>query len=113
MRVLWRKEEAGVEEVRRALPKGRRGAYTTVQTVLNRLADRGLLNRRRVGKAIRYSPSISEADYVAGSLTRSLSGASEDARRTALASLVGDLREGELTEIRALARKIERERRRE
>jgi predicted transcriptional regulator len=112
MRVLWRKEEAGVEEVRRALPKRHRGAYTTVQTVLNRLADRGLLNRRQVGKAIRYSPAISEADYVTGSLTRSLAGASEEARRTALASLVGDLRRGELAEIRALARKIERKRRR-
>lgn len=110
MRVLWRKDEAGVEEVRRALPKAHRGAYTTVQTVLNRLADRGLVKRRRVGNAIRYSASVTEADYVSSSLARSLAGASEEARRAALASLVGDLGKGELAEVRALARKIDRER---
>ena len=112
MRVLWRTDAAGVEEVRRALPNAHRGAYTTVQTVLNRLAERGLLKRERVGNAIRYSAKVSEADYVAGSLSRSLAGARKEARRAAIASLVGDLKAGELAEIQSLAREVDRKRRR-
>lgn len=111
MRVIWASDQAlGVEQVRSALPAARRGAYTTVQTVLNRLADRGLLSRRRVGNAIRYSAALSEADYLTGSLSRSLAGASKKARQAALASLVGGLDRRELREIRALAREVDRKR---
>jgi predicted transcriptional regulator len=112
MRVMWRIGQGGVEDVRRGLPKRNRGAYTTIQTVLNRLSERGLLERDRVGNAISYSPLVSEADYLSQSLNRTLSGASQEARRTALASLVGDLDPAELGEIRDLARKINRKRRR-
>lgn len=42
MRVLWRLGRPGsVEDVRSSLPQRQRGAYTTVQTVLNRLAEEG------------------------------------------------------------------------
>lgn len=106
MRVLWRIERGTVEEVRKALPKRARGAYTTVQTVLNRLADRGLLSRERVGNVIVYAPRIDEADYLARSLRQTLTGATEEARRSALASLVGGLESGELDEIRRLAKQV-------
>ena len=111
MRAMWRLDRASVEEVRTALPPRHRGAYTTVQTVLNRLAERGLLSRKRAGHLILYSARVSEADYLAGSLDRALAGASKDARRTALASLVGDLDPGELDEIRGLAGEIRGRRR--
>jgi len=110
MRVMWRLEKAGVDDVRRALPAPERGAYTTIQTVLNRLAERGLLARKRVGKAIVYSVRISEAEYLRRSLKRTLSTASEEARRSALAGLVSDLDPAELGEIRELAAEV-RERR--
>jgi predicted transcriptional regulator len=109
MRVMWRLGGGSVDDVRRALR--RPGAYTTVQTVLNRLAERGLLERERVGNAIRYSPRLSEADYLAQSLNRTLAGASDEARRAALAALVGDLEPAELGEVRKLARKADRRRR--
>lgn len=110
MRVMWRRGRGTVEDVRKALPRKRRGAYTTVQTVLNRLAERGLLRREKVGKVFHYSAEVSEADYIAGSLSRALSGASEEARRGALASLVGGLDPSELNEINLLAKEINRER---
>jgi predicted transcriptional regulator len=110
MRVIWRLERGAVEDVRQALPPRYRSAYTTVQTVLNRLAERGLLGRQRQGNVIHYSPRVSEADYLAGSLTRALAGASDEARRTALANLVGNLRPGELDEIEELADEISRKR---
>jgi len=110
MRVMWRLERGSVEDVRKALPRRHRGAYTTIQTVLNRLAERGMLRRERAGNVIHYSPRVSEAEYLASSLSRTLDGASEGARRTALATLVGDLRPGELDEVRRLARDTRRRR---
>lgn len=110
MRVMWRLKRASVEDVRRALPARQRGAYTTVQTILNRLAERGLLRRERSGNVISYSPRVSEADYLTSSLQQTLAGASDDARRVALADLVGELDPGELDEIRGLAAEVKRRR---
>ncbi len=110
MRVMWKRERGTVEEVRQALPKQHRGAYTTVQTILNRLAERGLLKRERVGKAFAYVPTVSEAEYLTGSLDRALAAASKEARRAALASLVGSLDPHEMGEVRSLALEIARKR---
>lgn len=112
MRALWHLERGSVEDVRQALEPRRRGAYTTVQTVLNRLAERGLLTRERRGKSIHYTPVISEADYYARSLRATLDQASEEARRSALANVVGEMAPGELGEIEALAREVAGKRRR-
>ena len=111
MRVVWRLERGSVDEVRAGLPKKARGAYTTVQTILNRLVGRGLLRRDKEGKAFFYSPRVSEADYVARSLTRTLAGASQQARLAALANLVGGLDQSEMDEINTLASEIAEQRR--
>ena len=110
MSALWRIESATVEEVRGALPSRYRGAYTTVQTVLNRLAERGLLARTRRANAIVYTPKLSEAQYLSRSIQRTLAGASADARQAALAQLIGDLRGDELSDLQKLAGEVTRRR---
>lgn len=105
MPAVWRLGSGTVEQVRAALPDRYRSAYTTVQTVLNRLADRGLLDRERRGNAIVYRPLISEAEYLSRSIDQTLAGASSEARRAVLAGLVGNLDRGELSRLRALARR--------
>ena len=112
MAALWRLGSGTVEQVRSALPPRYRSAYTTVQTVLNRLADRGVLSRARDGSAIRYAPRITEAEYLSRSIEQTLAGASHDARQTALAQLIGGLDQGELDELRRRARELEAKRRR-
>lgn len=59
-----------------------------------------------------YSPRVSEADYLTSSLHQALAGASDDARRVAIADLVGDLEPAELDEIRDLAGEVKRRRNR-
>lgn len=110
MRALWRLEKGRVGEVRDALPKRHRSAYTTVQTVLNRLADRGLLEREREGKAIVYKPRVSETEYLSGSLDRALTGISGEAKRAAIAHLVGRLDKSEQREIQTMAQEIAKRR---
>ena len=51
------------EEVRAAL--GHELAYTTVQTVLVRLVDKGIVQRRPHGRAYAYSPLMDEKDLAA------------------------------------------------
>ena len=106
MAVLWRLGEGTVEQVRGALPPRYRGAYTTVQTVLNRLSDRGLLSRKREGMAMVYRPKVSEAEYLSRSIERTLAGASADARQVALAQLIGGMDRSELTELQRMAKDI-------
>lgn len=111
MAALWRLESGTVDQVRGALPSRYRGAYTTVQTVLNRLADRGLLRRVREGNAYVYRPVVSEAQYVTRSVQDALSRASANARQAALASLVGDMDARELAELRGMSKQLEGKRR--
>jgi predicted transcriptional regulator len=72
MAALWRIDAGTVEEVRTALPTRYRSAYNTVQTVLNRLSDGGLLRRERQGAAFVYRPVLTEAEYLARSIRRAL-----------------------------------------
>jgi predicted transcriptional regulator len=104
MAALWRLNAGTVEQVREELPSRYQGAYNTVQTVLNRLAERGLLKRVREGRGFVYQPQLSEAEYLSGSIRRTLSGASSGARQAALASIIGGLRPEELSELEQLAR---------
>jgi predicted transcriptional regulator len=111
MAALWRLGSGTVEQTRAELPPRYRSAYTTVQTVLNRLAERGLLARSKHGGAIRYTPRVTEADYVSRSIEDALAGASKDARQAALAQLVGNLDRDELAALRRRARDRKRKHR--
>lgn len=106
MNALWRLGDGTVPQVRAALPARYRSAYTTVQTVLNRLAERGLLARAKSGKQIVYTPQLSEAGYISRSIETTLAGASTAARQAVLANLVGQLDTNELSELQALANEI-------
>lgn len=65
MEVLWdRGSPAAVRDVGEALSE-RELAYTTVMTVLDRLAKKGFVNRQRDGRAWRYEPANSREGYVA------------------------------------------------
>jgi len=108
MQVVWRTSGGTVEELRSGLPPRYRGAYTTVQTVLNRLAERGLLAREKSGVALHYSPAVSEAEYLSQTLRRTLAGASREARELALVSLLGDFDRAELSELRKRAKRVPR-----
>lgn len=59
MQVLWQmppQEGATVAAVRAALPRPL--AYTTVLTVLDRMAAKGVVARRKAGRAFVYTPAL-------------------------------------------------------
>src|SRR5271167_2406556 len=61
MEILWTHGQCRVRDVVRQL--GRRLAYTTVMTTLDRLFKKGLLSRAKQERAFLYAPQVSRAEW--------------------------------------------------
>lgn len=60
MRVLWNLGSGSVREVQEQLPEKRRPAYTTVQTIVRRLEEKGAVRRvKKIGNAFIFEPVVS------------------------------------------------------
>ena len=62
MTVVWRLGSASVKDVFEQLYPAKRLAYTTIMTVMSRLANKGVLKQDRSGTAYIYTPNISQED---------------------------------------------------
>lgn len=60
LKALWTLGEGNVKQVRDLLAGNRDLAYTTVMTVLDRLARRGGVERRKVGRSFVYVPVLTQ-----------------------------------------------------
>ncbi len=59
MDLLWRLGEASVREVQEEIPEESRPAYTTVQTIIQRLEQKEAVRRsRKIGNALMFEPLI-------------------------------------------------------
>lgn len=58
LNALWDISEGNVEDVRKVISQTRPLAYTTVLTLLDRLARRGAVSRRKEGRGFRYQPTV-------------------------------------------------------
>jgi predicted transcriptional regulator len=58
LKALWSLGEGNVAEVRGVVATSKPLAYTTVMTVLDRLAKKNVVTRRKVGRAFVYAPRI-------------------------------------------------------
>ena len=61
LRVLWQRGNATVREM--VGDPAISGAYTTIMTTLDRLHKKGLLERDLDGRAFRYRPKQTEAEF--------------------------------------------------
>lgn len=62
MSVVWKLGSASVKDVFEQLYPEKRLAYTTIMTVMSRLANKGVLKQDRSGTAYIYTPNISQED---------------------------------------------------
>ena len=104
MEQLWATSAAlTVREVHEQLSRTRELAYTTVMTVLDRLAKKGLTERERDGKAWRYRAAAPREELAADLMRDALERAGN--RREALVRFVGQVSDEEAALLReALAR---------
>jgi len=59
MNVVWSIGMVSVREIQEKLPEQRRPAYTTVQTIMNRLEEKGAVRRvKKIGNAFVFEASV-------------------------------------------------------
>lgn len=98
---------ATVREVLARFDGEREIAYTTVMTVLDRLAKKGLVTRIRDGRAWRYTPAGSREELTARTMRRTLDDMDVTDRRAALLHFLDGASEDELDDLRAALAEIE------
>lgn len=59
LKALWSLGEGNVGQVRKLVAESKPLAYTTVMTVLDRLARRNIVSRQKAGRAFVYAPRMS------------------------------------------------------
>lgn len=63
MEICWNKQPVSVRDVYQELLLRREIAYTTVMTIMGRLADKGLLSKETKGNAFIYTPVMSRSEF--------------------------------------------------
>jgi len=58
MQALWPLGEGTVHEIREQMAAARPRAYTTIMTIMDRLAQKGVVTRTKVGRAYLYRPNF-------------------------------------------------------
>ncbi|RAK29228.1 CopY family transcriptional repressor [Actinoplanes lutulentus] len=90
MTKLWdAREPLTVRQVHELLSRDRDLAYTTVMTVLDRLAKKKLVTQQKADRAYRYAPVQSREEMTAGVMLDALSATPD--RDAALAYFMGQL----------------------
>lgn len=74
MRIVWKQKKASVYSVIEELKEEKDLAYTTVMTVMSRLAEKGILNRKKQGKVYFYKPAQSREKFVHSLVKNTISG---------------------------------------
>lgn len=74
MEQIWKQSPASVKVVHESLVQKRPIAYTTIMTVMGRLADKGLLKRQQEGRAYVYMPSFSREEFCSNAVSTVMDG---------------------------------------
>jgi BlaI family transcriptional regulator, penicillinase repressor len=72
MNTLWPLGEATVREIRDRLAERRARAYTTIMTIMDRLARKGIVERHKTGRKYVYRPKLSAEEARTHALERVL-----------------------------------------
>lgn len=98
---------ATVREVHARFEGEREIAYTTVMTVLDRLAKKDLVTRERDGRAWRYSPADTREALTARTMRRTLVDMEVTDRRTALLHFLDGATTDEIDDLKAALAEVE------
>ena len=89
MNALWPLGEATVKQVQESLMARRPRAYTTIMTILDRLAQKGIVSRRKVGRAYMYRASLQPAEAQQSAVQHLVAGFFGGSREALAAHLTG------------------------
>ncbi|MDN5348053.1 MAG: hypothetical protein PWP65_1617 [Clostridia bacterium] len=109
MEVIWQSESVTVRDVYERLKAKRNIAYTTVMTIMNRLAEKNLLVKERRGLANVFRPTCTRQEFEDGVAAEVLDGLLEAYTDAAFSHFVSWLKEDE-SRIAELERIIQKRR---
>ena len=103
MEAVWDRGDASVREVHEVLLADRELAYTTVMTVMSRLADKGVLQREKRGRAYVYRAAQGNpSGFMQRQAHLKVRALLDQFGDVAVAAFVGELQEGDAERMRAL-----------
>lgn len=102
--IVWELGTASVADVLEIIRKKRKVAYTTVMTVMRKLADKGYLEFKEEGRSYLYSPCIPAAQVRGRLLSDMVASVFGGSRVAAVRTLVESesLSDEQIAELRAL-----------
>lgn len=107
MEVVWLKNtEVSVRDILETLVGTREIAYTTVMTIMGRLAEKGLLTRRKEGNAFLFSPVITREDFTAQLVDNVVDDLLSDFSEAAMASFINRVGKKDLEAIEKLEKML-------
>jgi predicted transcriptional regulator len=89
MNTLWPMGEGTVREIRDRLAERRPRAYTTIMTIMDRLARKGVVERRKSGRAYTYRPNLTNDDARSQALSQVIENFFAGSKEALLAHLSG------------------------
>ena len=105
MNTLWPMGEGTVREIRDGLAARRSRAYTTIMTIMDRLARKGVVERRKAGRAYVYKPNLTAEEARAQALGQVVENFFGGSKEALVAQLNGQLPPARLDPIYAPAPK--------
>lgn len=110
MEIVWENNTISVREVHGILHQKRQIAYTTVMTVMGRLADKGLLLKNKDGNAFVYEAACTKDDFEKSTVKKIITGLMEDFSAPAISQFIESFEGKKEEKIEELSRIIEQKR---
>ncbi len=103
MQVVWQNQRVTVRDVVDALNQQRPLAYTTVMTVMSRLAEKGILRQHRAGRAYEYEAVYTPEELAAESAGQTIRSLLEDFGPVAVTEFVQQVGQVDRRQLQRLA----------
>lgn len=110
MEIIWAKGDLTVRQVYEIFKKERHSAYTTVMTVMSRLADKGLLKKLKQGNAFIYRATTTRDEFTESTLKKLINELMEDFAAPAISQFLDSMENVDLDKMEELSRIIEEKR---
>lgn len=107
MEIIWQKGSVSVRDIQEELLLRREIAYTTVMTIMGRLADKQLLTKKKQGIAYIYTPVCSKVEFTDTLVGEIIDGLLEDYSEQAFTHFLGRLKEDDEAKIGELEKILE------
>lgn len=109
MQIIWRQGEVTVRAVREVLQPARPLAYTTVMTIMSRLAQKGVLTTRKQGKVFYYRATGTPQEFVAQRAQRAVQNVLANFGDVAMAYFLQELDDADPERLAALREMLPKE----